>query len=458
MEHRIERDSLGEVKVPADSYWGATTQRSVDNFQISGLQMPRQFIRGLGVVKMACAEANLELGALSPDLAKAVIKASREVIEGRLDTQFPVDVFQTGSGTHSNMNANEVIANRAAEMLGFERGSKKVHPNDHVNASQSSNDVIPTAMHIALVESLDQTLLPALENLRASLQSKADEFKGILKTGRTHLMDATPVSLGMEFAAYRAQVGNGIDRVRSTYPRLLQLAIGGTAVGTGVNAPKGFSKLVVEKINGITGIDFRENPLKSEGIAAHDAVVELSGTLKTLALGLTKIANDIRWMASGPKAGLGEVTIPANEPGSSIMPGKVNPTQAEALLMACAQVIGNDLTITIAGATGSFELNVMKPLMAYNILQSIAILSNSVRSFTDKCVRGIRANEKHIQQVLEQNLMIVTGLVPKIGYDKAAEIAKEALASNRSLREVALERTGLPPKVIDKLLDPKKML
>ena len=458
MKHRIERDSLGEVEVPNDAYWGATTQRSVDNFRISGLVFQRRFIRALGVVKLACAEANLELGVLSEEKAKAVIQAASEVMEGKLDSHFPVDIFQTGSGTHSNMNVNEVIANRAIEHLGGEKGSKAVHPNDDVNKSQSSNDVIPTAMHVACAEAVEHDLLPALEKLKVALANKAAEFNSVVKTGRTHLMDATPLTLGGEFSTYAAQIGKGIDRLKEASKRLLELPIGGTAVGTGINTPDGFSALVVKNISHITGIRFRENPDKGEGIAAHDTIVELSGVLKTVAVSLTKIANDIRWMASGPTAGLGEITIPANEPGSSIMPGKVNPTQAEAVLMACAQVFGNDTTITFAGAGGNFELNTMKPVMAYNILQSIEILANSVDSFTDKCLLGIASNTDRIKKILDQNLMLVTALAPKIGYDKAAEIAKEAHASSRSLREVALEKTSLSIDALDKLLDPKKML
>ncbi|HDH28118.1 MAG TPA: class II fumarate hydratase [Euryarchaeota archaeon] len=458
MKHRIERDSLGEVEVPNDAYWGATTQRSVDNFRISGLVFQRRFIRALGVVKLACAEANLELGVLSEEKAKAVIQAASEVMEGKLDSHFPVDIFQTGSGTHSNMNVNEVIANRAIEHLGGEKGSKAVHPNDDVNKSQSSNDVIPTAMHVACAEAVEHDLLPALEKLKVALANKAAEFNSVVKTGRTHLMDATPLTLGGEFSTYAAQIGKGIDRLKEASKRLLELPIGGTAVGTGINTPDGFSALVVKNISHITGIRFRENPDKGEGIAAHDTIVELSGVLKTVAVSLTKIANDIRWMASGPTAGLGEITIPANEPGSSIMPGKVNPTQAEAVLMACAQVFGNDTTITFAGAGGNFELNTMKPVMAYNILQSIEILANSVDSFTDKCLLGIAPNTERIKKILEKNLMLVTALAPKIGYDKAAEIAKEAHASSRSLREVALEKTSLSIDVLNKLLDPRKML
>ncbi len=438
MKHRIERDSLGEVKVPKDAYWGATTQRSVENFKISGLVFQRRFIRALGVVKLACARANLELGGLSEEIASAIIRAAAEVMDGDLDSQFPVDIFQTGSGTHSNMNANEVIANRAVEILGGEKGSKTVHPNDHVNKSQSSNDVIPTAIHVSTTEAVEHELLPALEKIKSALEDKAEEFKGIVKTGRTHLMDATPITLGREFKTYSSQVGKGIERLKSTYPRLLELPLGGTAVGTGINAPAGFSTVAVKNISKITGIKFVENPDKGEGISAHDAIVELSGALKTVAVSLTKIANDIRWMASGPAAGLGEIRVPANEPGSSIMPGKVNPTQAEALLMACAQVIGNDATITFAGASGNFELNTMKPIIAYNTLQSIEILANSVNSFTEKCLAGIAPNTDRMKKILEKNLMFVTALAPRIGYDRAAEIAKDALETGRSVRVVAL--------------------
>jgi len=457
MRHRIERDSLGEVTVPNDAYWGATTKRAIDNFRISGLVFQRRFIRALGVVKVACAEANLEARVLSDESAKAIIQAASEVIDGRLDSQFPVDIFQTGSGTHTNMNANEVIANRAIEILGGEKGSKTVHPNDDVNKSQSSNDVIPTAMHVACAEAVVHDLLPALKGFKLALEKKAEEFSDIVKTGRTHLMDATPVTLGEEFSTYAAQIEKGIDRINSVVPRLLELPIGGTAVGTGINAPPGFATLAVKKISQITEIKFVENPNKAEGIAAHDTFVELSGALKTIAGSITKIANDIRWMSSGPTAGLGEITVPANEPGSSIMPGKVNPTQAEAVLMACAQVFGNDTTITFAGASGNFELNVMKPVLAYNILQSIEILANSVDSYTEKCVVGIAPNTVRLENVLSQNLMLVTALAPNIGYDLAAEIAKNALKTGRSIREVAGEKTTLSKSDLDRLLDPKTL-
>jgi fumarate hydratase class II len=457
MEHRIEKDSLGEINVPKDAYWGATTQRAIENFKISGLVFKRGFISSLGVVKLACAQANLELGVLSEEIAGGIIQAATEVKDGNLDSQFPVDVFQTGSGTHTNMNANEVIANRAIEILGGEKGSKTVHPNDHVNLSQSSNDVIPTAMHISTVEAVATDLLPSLKKLKNALEESAVEFNNIVKTGRTHLMDATPVTLGQEFSVFASQIGKGIDRLKDALKRLLELPIGGTAVGTGINAPEGFSALAVKNIAHITGMDFMENPDKGEGISAHDAIVELSGVLKTVAVSLSKIANDIRWMASGPVAGLSEITVPANEPGSSIMPGKVNPTQAESLLMACAQVKGNDTTITIAGASGNFELNTMKPIIAYNILHSIEILAKSVDSFTEKCLVGIVPNTKRMKKILEKNLMLVTALAPRIGYDKAAEIAKEAFKTGKSIREIAFEQKVLSEKELDQILDPKNM-
>lgn len=458
MEFRVERDSLGEVKVPREAYWGAVTQRSMENLHISGTPMPRLFIKALGIVKLACARANHELGIISSEPFKAIEQACKEVIAGELDDHFPVDVFQTGSGTHSNMNSNEVIANRAAELLGFDRGSHHVHPNDHVNASQSSNDVIPTSMHISAVESLKEDLIPILKTFEKELGSKARELEGIVKTGRTHLMDATPTTLGLEFRTYQAQIKKGIERIENALPFLLELPIGGTAVGTGINAPDGFAELVVKKISLITGQDFRENPIKSEGIAAHDAFIELSGALKTLAVSLTKISEDVRWMVSGPGAGLAEITIPANEPGSSIMPGKVNPTQAEALLMACTQVIGLDAAVTIAGSRGNFELNVMKPLIIWNILESIKLMSNSVSSFTKRCLFGIKANEEHIQKIVERNLMLVTALSPIIGYEKAAEIAKEAAQKGASIREVAIKKGVLSESELDRLLDPSKML
>jgi fumarate hydratase class II len=444
MEHRIEKDSLGKINVPKDAYWGATTQRSIE-------------IRALGVVKLASAQANLELGVLSEEIASVIIQAATEVVDGDLDSQFPVDIFQTGSGTHSNMNANEVIANRAIEILGGEKGSNSVHPNDHVNRSQSSNDVIPTAMHISTAEAVKHDLLQALKKLKSALEERAEEFNDIVKTGRTHLMDATPITLGQEFSVYSVQIGKGIVRLKDAIRKFLELPIGGTAVGTGINAPEGFSALDVKNISKITGLEYKENPNKGEGIAAHDAFVELSGVLKTVAVSLTKIANDLRWMASGPVAGLSEISVPANEPGSSIMPGKVNPTQAEALLMACAQVIGNDTTITIAGASGNFELNTMKPIIAYNILQSIEILANSIDSFTEKCLIGVVPNTDKMKKILEKNLMLVTVLAPRIGYDRAAEIAKEARKTGKGIREIALEHEVLSKKELDQILDPERM-
>jgi fumarate hydratase class II len=458
MEYRIEKDSLGDVKVPKDAYWGATTQRSMKNFRISGLTFQGRFIRALGSIKLACAQANLELGLLPENCGKAIIQAAEEVADGKLDSQFLVDIFQTGSGTHTNMNANEVIANRASEIMGGEKGSGEVHPNDHVNLSQSTNDVIPTAIHVAAVEAIKNKLIPSLEEFKSALDDKSREFRDNVKVGRTHLMDATPITLGQEFSTYSAQIRSGLNRLQSVTAVLMELPIGGTAVGTGINAPKGFSTITVRNISTMTGTEFKEKQNKGECIAAHDAIVETSGTLKTIAVGLTKIANDIRWLSSGPRSGLNEIEIPANEPGSSIMPGKVNPTQAEALLMVCAQVIGNDTTITLAGASGNFELNVMKPVMAYNILQSIELLANSVDSFTKRCVTGIKANKGQIKRYLEENLMSVTALTPIIGYDLAAEIAKKAHKTGKSIREIALEAEILPEEELDKLLDPKKMI
>jgi fumarate hydratase class II len=458
MKHRIERDPLGEVKVPEDAYWGAVTQRSIENFRISGLRLQRGFIKAMGTVKLASIKTNHMLGLLPDELANALISAAGEVLDGKLDQHFPVDVFQTGSGTHTNMNANEVIANRAIELLGGVRGSKLTHPNDHVNLSQSSNDVIPTAMHISVLEALSKRLIPSLERLENSLTGKSGEFKGVVKTGRTHLMDAIPVTLGLEFATYAGQIKKVIKRLKNTCPGLLELSIGGTAVGTGYNTPKGFSAHVVEEISRITGYDFKESQNKGELIAFHDSILETSGVLRLLSVSLTKIANDIRWLSSGPRAGLGEISIPENEPGSSIMPGKVNPTQAEALLMVCAQVMGNDLTISFAGAQGNFELNAMKPVMAYNILQSIEILANSVESFTDKCVAGIKVNQENINKFLEGNLMLVTALVPRIGYDRAAQIARHAAKTGRSIRDIALEQKAFSSEELEELLDPKKFI
>ncbi|TNE33086.1 MAG: class II fumarate hydratase, partial [Alphaproteobacteria bacterium] len=424
---RMESDSMGEVAVPADKYWGAQTQRSRENFEIGGETMPAPLIRALGIQKKAAALTNMELGELDKTVGDAIVKAADEVISGELNDHFPLVVWQTGSGTQTNMNANEVIANRAIEMLGGKIGSKTpVHPNDHCNRGQSSNDTFPAVMHISAVEEIHNNLLPALAHLHKVLDGKAMAFKDIIKIGRTHLQDATPVTLGQEFSGYAAQIAYGIERVKTTLPRLSELAQGGTAVGTGLNCKIGFAEKFAEKVSDITGIPFVTAKNKFEALAAHDAVVEASGALNTLACSLMKIANDIRLLGSGPRSGIGEILLPENEPGSSIMPGKVNPTQCEALTMVAAQVMGNHTTITVAGSNGHFELNVFKPVMIYNLLQSIRLLADSAHSFADKCVVGIEANTKRIAELMQQSLMLVTALNPHIGYDNAAKIAKKA--------------------------------
>ncbi len=424
---RIETDSFGPIEVPADRYWGAQTQRSLQNFKIGGERMPPALIRGLGIVKKAAARANVALGQLEPALGDAIMRAADEVIDGTLIDHFPLVVWQTGSGTQTNMNANEVISNRAIEMLGGQMGSKKpVHPNDHVNRGQSSNDSFPTAMHIAAAERIHHDLVPALEQLHAALAAKADEFASIVKIGRTHLQDATPMTLGQEFGGYAQQVAYGIDRVKAVMPALLRLAQGGTAVGTGLNTAKGFDTAFAAQVAAITDLPFVTAPNKFEALAAHDSIVEASGALNTVAVSLMKIANDIRLLGSGPRSGIGEISLPENEPGSSIMPGKVNPTQSEAMTMVCAQVMGNHVTITHAGATGHFELNVFKPVLIYNLLQSIKLVADASRSFAENCVVGITANEERIRRLMEESLMLVTALNPHIGYDNAAKIAKKA--------------------------------
>lgn len=458
-DFRIETDSMGEVRVPADRYWGAQTQRSVENFRIGGERMPEPLIRALGLVKKAAAIANRDLGALEPRLADAIAAAADDVIDGRLAEHFPLVVWQTGSGTQTNMNANEVIAGRANEMLGGRRGAKApVHPNDHVNLGQSSNDSFPTAMHVAAVERIHRHLLPALGSLRQALEDKAEAFAGIVKIGRTHLQDATPLTLGQEFSAYVAQVGYGGERVRATLPRLLRLAQGGTAVGTGLNARAGFDVRFCSVLAQLTALPFVPAENKFEALAAHDAMVEASGALNTLAVSLTKIANDIRLLGSGPRSGLGELILPANEPGSSIMPGKVNPTQAEALAMVCAQVIGNHVTITVAGAGGHLELNTYKPVIAYNLLQSIRLLGDAAYSFADNCVAGIVPDRARIAELVERSLMLVTALAPHIGYDRAAEIAKKAHAEGLSLREAALALGHVSEEQFDRWVRPETML
>lgn len=459
IEHRIETDTMGEVEVPANKYWGAQTQRSLENFKIGVERMPLPLIRALGVQKKAAAQANMELGALDAKIGQAIVQAAEEVMEGTLNDHFPLVVWQTGSGTQTNMNINEVVSNRAIEILGGEIGSKKpVHPNDHVNYGQSSNDTFPTVMHISAVEQVHHELIPALEGLHTALNSKANDFKDIIKIGRTHLQDATPVTLGQEFSGYATQIKYAIARVKSTLPRLCQLAQGGTAVGTGLNCKKGFAELFAKKVSDITGLPFTTAENKFEAMAAHDAIVETSGALNTIACSLMKIANDIRLLASGPRCGIGEISLPENEPGSSIMPGKVNPTQSEAMTMVCAQIMGNHTTISVAGSNGHFELNVFKPVMIYNLLQSIRLLADACRSFTDNCVVGIEANEDRIKKLLNESLMLVTSLNPVIGYDNAAKIAKTAHKEGKTLKQVALESKLLTEEQFDAAVRPEKMV
>ena len=455
---RTETDTFGPIEVASDRYWGAQAQRSLGNFRIGWEKQPASIVRALGIVKRAAAEANMELGRLDPTLGAAIIEAAQEVIDGKLDDHFPLVVWQTGSGTQSNMNSNEVISNRAIEKLGGEMGSKKpVHPNDHVNMSQSSNDTYPTAMHIACAERIVHDLLPALKHLHGALEAKVKAFDHIVKIGRTHTQDATPLTLGQEFSGYATQVKNGIERIEMTLPALMQLAQGGTAVGTGLNAPVGFAGKVAEKIAAITGLGFTSAPNKFEALAAHDAMVFSHGAINTVAASLFKIANDIRFLGSGPRAGLGELALPENEPGSSIMPGKVNPTQCEALTQVCVQVFGNNAALTFAGSQGHFELNVYNPLMAYNFLQSVKLLADASVSFTDNCVVGIEAREDNIKASLERSLMLVTALAPTIGYDAAAKIAKTAHKNGTTLREEALA-TGLVSEAdYDRLVRPEDM-
>ncbi|MCL4679489.1 MAG: class II fumarate hydratase [Alphaproteobacteria bacterium] len=436
---RTETDSFGPIEVPAHRYWGAQTQRSLGNFKIGGERMPEPLIRALGIQKKAAALTNMQLGVLDSKLGEAIVAAADEVIDGTLTDEFPLVVWQTGSGTQTNMNANEVISNRAIEILGGEMGSKKpVHPNDHVNMGQSSNDTFPTVMHISAVEQIHHELIPALQKLHAALDAKAKAFKDIVKIGRTHLQDATPLTLGQEFSGYAKQIEYGILRVQATLPRLLQLAQGGTAVGTGINCKAGFAEKFAENVSKITDLDFITAENKFEALAAHDALVEASGALNVLSASLMKIANDIRLLGSGPRCGFGEIDLPENEPGSSIMPGKVNPTQCEALTMVCAQVMGNHVAVTVAGSNGHFELNVFKPVMIYNVLQSIRLIADGCNSFTDNCVVGIEANVARIDKLLNESLMLVTALNPHIGYDNAAKIAKKAHAEGTSLKDAAV--------------------
>ena len=456
---RVETDSFGPIKVPADRYWGAQTQRSRQNFKIGWEQMPLPTIHALGIVKQAAAEANMELGVMDKKRGRAIVRAAKEVAAGKLDDHFPLVVWQTGSGTQSNMNANEVISNRAIEILGGTMGSKApVHPNDHCNMSQSSNDTFPTVMHVAAVNQIDRLLIPALGHLQKALEAKSKEFNKLIKIGRTHLQDATPLTLGQEFSGYAMQIKYGIARVKDTLPRLYQLAQGGTAIGTGLNAPVGFDKNVAAQIAKITGLPFKTAPNKFESLAAHDAIVETSGAMNTLAASLMKIASDIRLLGSGPRSGLGELSLPENEPGSSIMPGKVNPTQCEAMTMVCAQVIGNHTTVTVAGANGHMELNVFKPVMIYSLLQSIQLLGDASNSFTDNCVVGIKANEGRIADLMAQSLMLVTALAPHIGYDNAAKIAKHAHVKGQTLKEAAVELKLVAEADFDRFVQPKKML
>jgi fumarate hydratase class II len=458
MKTRTETDTFGPIEVPADKYWGAQTQRSISNFKIGMEKMPLPIVRALGIIKRAAAEANMDLGKLDASVGKAIVAAAQEVIEGKLDDHFPLAVWQTGSGTQSNMNANEVISNRAIEMLGGEMGSKKpVHPNDHVNMSQSSNDTYPTAMHIAAAEEIEHRLKPALAKLRNALNDKAQQWRHIIKIGRTHTQDATPLTLGQEFSGYAQQIENGLGRLDETMPRLMQLAQGGTAVGTGLNAPIGFAERVCERIAAISQMKFTPAPNKFEALAAHDAMVMSHGALNTVAVSLFKIANDIRFLGSGPRSGLGELALPENEPGSSIMPGKVNPTQCEALTMVCAQVFGNQATMTFAGASGHFELNVFNPVMAYNFWQSTRLLADAAVSFTDNCIVGIVAREDNIKKNLEMSLMLVTALAPKYGYDRAAKIAKLAHKNGTSLREEAI-KDGISAEDFDAIVRPEKMI
>ncbi len=455
---RTESDTMGTLDVPADRYWGAQTQRSLMNFAIGVETMPAPLIRALGILKSCAAKVNMELGALDDRIGEAIVKAAKEVMEGTLNDHFPLSVWQTGSGTQTNMNSNEVIANRAIELLGGELGSKDpVHPNDHVNMGQSSNDTFPTAMHIAAVEEITHRLLPALKTLHQALKEKVAAYESIIKIGRTHLQDATPLTLGQEFSGYATQIEYGIERVEATLHRLYALAQGGTAVGTGINSRAGFAEAFAREVANMTGLPFRTAENKFEALAAHDAIVEASGALNVLATSLMKIANDIRLLGSGPRCGLGEISLPANEPGSSIMPGKVNPTQCEALTMICTQVMGNHVAITVAGSNGHFELNVFKPVMVYNLLQSICLLADGCVSFTDKCVTGIEANVERIEQLRDESLMLVTALNPHIGYDNAAKIAKKAHAEGTTLKASALSLGLLTEEQFDEWVRPELM-
>lgn len=459
MNYRIEKDALGEVQVPAEKYYGAQTVRSLHNFPIGRERMPPEIIQALACIKDAAAQVNHELGLLEKTVAEAIISAAREVVAGTMDDQFPLSLWQTGSGTQTNMNMNEVIANRAIQVLGGVMGGKSpVHPNDHVNMSQSSNDVFPTAMNIAAAKLIVERLLPALDHLAVTFRGKSTAFAGVIKIGRTHLMDATPLTLGQEFSAYAQQIEYGKLRIEQTLPLLCELAIGGTAVGTGLNAPAGFAEKMAAVLAELTALPLTAAPNKFEGLAAHDAMVMTHGALKTVAASFMKIANDIRWLASGPRCGIGEIRLPENEPGSSIMPGKVNPTQCEAVTMIAAQVLGNDVTVNIAGASGNFELNVFKPVIIHNVLQSITLLADAADSFRVRCVEGIEPDEARIQAHLENSLMLVTALNRRIGYDNAARIARHAYMQNSTLREAATALNMLSSDEFDELVRPETMI
>ncbi|MGK9368000.1 class II fumarate hydratase [Melioribacter sp. Ez-97] len=459
MDYRIETDSMGEIKVPADKYYGAQTARSLQNFKIGGERFPFELIRALAIVKKAAAMTNNELGLLPDEKKDLIIKAADEVIEGKLNEHFPLVVWQTGSGTQTNMNVNEVISNRAIEIAGGKLGSKTpIHPNDDVNKSQSTNDAFPTAIHVAAVEEIHRRLIPMITKLRDALQEKAKEFEPIIKIGRTHLMDATPLTLGQEFSGYAQQLTNGLARINDALNRLYEIPLGGTAVGTGLNTHPDYAVKAAQKISELTGKPFRTAPNKFEAMAGKDALVEFSGVLKTIAASLMKIANDIRWLGSGPRCGIGEIILPANEPGSSIMPGKVNPTQSEAMTMVCTQVFGNDVTINFAGASGNFELNVFMPVIAFNILQSIRLIADACESFTDNCVVGIKPNKEVINKNLNNSLMLVTALNPVIGYDNAAKVAKKAYAENKTLKQAAVELGLLTEEEFDKYVRPENMV
>jgi fumarate hydratase class II len=456
---RTEQDTMGTIEVPADRYWGAQTQRSLEHFRIGGDRFPREIIRALGVLKKACALVNHGLGLLPDDRARAIVQAADEVIEGRLDDHFPLSVWQTGSGTQTNMNANEVIANRAIELLGGRLGSRQpVHPNDDVNRSQSSNDTFPTAMHIAAVEQIEDRLVPAVTRLRDTLRGKSRAFSDIVKIGRTHLQDAVPLTLGQEISGWASQLDRALGQIQAVMPGLHELALGGTAVGTGLNAPRGFGERAAQVIADLTGRPFVSAPNKFEALAAHDALVSAHGALRTLAGALTKIANDVRWLASGPRCGIGELRIPENEPGSSIMPGKVNPTQCEALTMVCAQVMGNDVAVGLGGASGNFELNVYKPLIIHNVLGSVRLLADAVASFDTHCAQGIEPDRARIRALVEGSLMLVTALAPRLGYDRAAAIAKKAHAEGLTLKDAAVKLGFLTAEEFDREVRPESMV